>query len=131
MGAGAASEKADSFEECPIRYSTGGEYNILSGREILGSVNILEVPEPHVLEPFLLIRLGHDQTRLHFAVETAQGCSGQHAFGRPADPHHRVNAGAQHSRRYAGRQVTVAYQPDSGACLSNFLYQVGMARAVE
>jgi len=77
MGAGAASEKADSFEECPIRYSTGGEYNILSGREILGSINLLEVPEPHVLEPFFLIRPGHDQTRLHLAVEAAQGWFGR------------------------------------------------------
>ena len=84
-------------------------------REILRSVNPLEVGDPHRAAPLFVLGLVDDEAREDLAVQAAHRRRGQHALGRAARPHDRVHTGADDRRGDAGRQVAVADQADARA----------------
>ena len=78
-------------------------------------VDPLQIGDAHRLAAGFVLGRPHDQAREDLAVQTAHRRRGQHAFGRAADAHHRVNAAAGHRRGDARRQVAVANQLDARA----------------
>ena len=104
---------------------------LVAGREILRAVDLLEVGDAHRAAALFVLGLADDEAREDLAVQAAHRGRGQHAFGRAAGAHHRVDAGADDGGGDAGRQVAVADQPDARAGRADVGDQLLVARPVE
>src|SRR6266487_1005387 len=87
----AVAEKAHALHRRALGDACGSEDDVVAGREILGSVDPLEVLDAHGAAALLVFRLADDQPRENLAVETPHGGGGQHALWRAARAHERVH----------------------------------------
>src|SRR2546421_3327308 len=117
--ADSVAEEPDTLHQRPFRDAGGGEDDVVARREIPRLVDLLEIGDAHGAAALLMLRLADDQAREDLAVEAAHCRRGQHALGRAARPHQRVDARASRGSGDAGRQVAVADEADARADLAD------------
>src|SRR4029453_1993721 len=100
-------------------------------RELLRVIDALLVAVAHRRATRPLLVAAIPESRLDLAAEAAQRGSGQHAFRRAADPHHRVDAGALDRAADRGRQVAIADQLDPRSGRTDLLDQGLVPRPLE
>src|ERR1700760_2427704 len=141
--AAASAEESHAAKERAVRDSGRDEDHLLAGREGVRVVNLVRVVYPHLPESLKPLFCGRDfglvnaeslvvedEPRLNLAVQALHRRRGQHAFGRAADPHQRVNVRAGDRRGDSGGEVAVVDESDTSARVAHVLYQFLVARAV-
>src|SRR5580704_6185369 len=123
-------EEAHAAQQAAGGDAGAGENDVVAGREFVCVVNAARIFDAHLRDAFEMLRLLHDQAAENLAVEAAQSSGGEHAFGRAADAHHGVDAGAAHSRADAGGKIAVGDQLNARADFANFGDQIFVPRAV-
>src|SRR6185369_13532681 len=111
----ASAEEPDTLEQVAGRHARRREDEVLARGEVLGVVDAVLVAVTHPRTALTLVVAAVPEPGLDLAAEAAQRGRGDHALGRAADAHHRVDAGARDRRRDRRRQVAIADQLDPSA----------------
>ena len=90
--ADAVAEEAHAAHQRAVGDAGRREDDARAGREILRSVDLLEVGDAHRPAALLVLGLGDDEPREDLAVQAPHRGRREHAFRRAAGAHHRVDA---------------------------------------
>src|SRR3954453_10382401 len=117
MRACAAAEEPNALEQVAGGDAGGGEDEVVARSQVLRDVHAVLVAVAHPRAAFSLLVAPIPEACLDLAAEAAQGRRGDHALGRAAGPHDRVDAGARDRAGDRRRQVPVPDELDARARL--------------
>src|SRR5215510_6339276 len=89
-GADAVAEEAYALHQRAVGDAGCGKQDVLAGREILRTIDLLHVLDAHRFAPPLVLRRADDEPREDLSAETAHRCGGDDTLGRAADAHDSV-----------------------------------------
>src|SRR6185369_16524375 len=124
----ARTEKPHTLQQRTVSHPSRSKDDLLSRREIIRVVNLVGILDAHRLQTseHLLprrhlvfinaesIRIEHE-SRLYLAIQTLHRRGGDHAFGRAADSHQRMDIRSRNCRRDTRREITIRYQTNARA----------------
>src|SRR5215212_1009573 len=128
MRAGTATEEADTLEKVAARHAGRGKDEVVTGGEVLRAVDAALVAVAHARTALALLVASIPEASLDLTAEAPQRRSRDHAFGRAADPHDGVDAGARDGAADRGGEVAVGDELDAGASGPNIRDQLGVPR---